>query len=188
MGVESADNLVYRYLNDEKLKKDIPWDEVDTCLDMQEISARDFIDQFSLQLRHEINEDHISFFKSPKTDDTTRILDVLNALRLRGRRSFSVKSGVQRINDREAENDLNDIKKLITFKEHDESNGECRHWGLFLHTEDSSELLEIRTSLIEHSRFFALKKSKNSPSLGRELLVLERGRFNQVAVNLPVDI
>lgn len=186
--MESANELVYRYLNEGKLKKDIPWDKVDTCLDMQEISARNFIEQFSLELRPEINEDHVSFFKSPKADDTNRILDVLNALRLRGRKSFSVKSGVQRINDREAEDDINDIKTLITFKEHDETNGECRHWGLFLHTENYSELLEIRTSLIEHSRFFALKKSKDSPNLGRELLVLEDGKFNRVAKNLPIDI
>lgn len=176
MSEAPAEDYVYRYLKKDHIKEDSPWPESECSLQVTSASATDFIQETTFDLRE--REEHISFFCSKKESDLERILDALNELQKRsGRRDrFPVKSGMMRINHKIACEDINDPKKLITLADNDPTEADCRHYGLFIHAETDLERLEVINSLIELSKFFALRKMSNGPDR-RNVMELFEGKY-----------
>ncbi|MEE4745063.1 hypothetical protein V2K30_08160 [Pseudomonas alliivorans] len=120
-----------------------------------------------LELRD--GEDNVSFFWSHYSHDIDKILHTLNELSIRRPvgSKFSTRSGMLKIDAIEAMDSINFPKKLIRFECTDESPTGCIHHGLFFETDDVKQLLEIRSSIVELSDFFVIKKLDKTQ---RELL------------------
>lgn len=165
----SAAPYLFRYLKSSHIQEDIPWDSIIDSVTLDCLSSSDAISSGALELREK--EDYVSLFWSPKNDDLSRILHTLNELKARGRDTFSARSGMMKIDATEAKEDINDVEELIDFKVTDTDPKDCVHFGLFFLVSDSLKLLEIRSSIIELSEFFALKKSSKST---RDILGIDR--------------
>lgn len=172
----ASETLVYRYLKPTDIRFQLPWSQVDSSVTLTESSGGEFIEVATFDLRKERSETAVSFFRSFKLDDTNRILDVLNELRHRRTNGgklegsgFAVNAGVMRIDYERAHEDLNDEHEVITFKDDDSSNRECRHYGLTITPNTTTSRLEIINALLELSKFFALKQKSKKPDT-REIM------------------
>ncbi|HBN9701310.1 TPA: hypothetical protein NDU34_005768 [Pseudomonas aeruginosa] len=172
----TAETLVYRYLKPSDIRGHLCWSEVDSSVTLAESRGGEFVEIATFDLREERKEKAVSFFRSFKGDDTNRILDVLNELRYRRTRSgkladsgFAVNAGMMRINYELAHEDLNDEHEVIIFKDDDDSNRECRHYGLTITPNATTPRLEIINALLELSKFFALKQTSKKPDT-REIM------------------
>lgn len=67
-----------------------------------------------------------------------------------------------RINAVQAMRDINDVEEMIEFKCTDEEPKGCIHHGLFYLVDDTLSMLEVRSSIIEKSSFYAIKKVSSS--------------------------
>ncbi|MCV2220561.1 hypothetical protein [Pseudomonas mercuritolerans] len=176
MTEHSAETLVYRYLKPSDIRGHLCWSQVDSSVTMTESCGGEFVEFATFDLRKERNEKAVSFFRSFKVDDTNRILDVLNELRYRKTKGgkledsgFAVNAGMMRIDYERAHEDLNDEREVIVFKDDDASGRECRHYGLTITPNATTSRLEIINTLLELSKFFALKQRSKKPDT-REIM------------------
>lgn len=176
MNKRATEPLVYRYLKPSDIRSQLSWSQVDSLVTLKESHGGEFVEIATFDLRKDINETAVSFFRSFEADDTNRILDVLNELRYRrtegGKlddKGFAVNAGIMRINYEVAHEDLNDEKVVILFKDDDKSNRVCRHYGLSIIPNATTPRLEIINALLELSKFFALKQKTKKPDT-REIM------------------
>lgn len=185
MNVESQENLLYRYLKSSHIKDSICWTKVCSSVEIENATSEAFIHEAAFDLRP--HEQNVSFFKSPHTNETGRILDVLNELKFRrSGTGFSARSGVMKIDYITAQEDLNDIREVIRFEDNDRSPRSCRHFGLQIFTSTDLERLETVNALIELSSFFALKKTSGNPDTRDILQLTEQGQFFELAHSIPI--
>lgn len=196
----TTETLVYRYLKPSDIRGQLCWSQVDSSVTLTESRGGEFVEIATFDLRQELNETAVSFFRSFKIDDPNRILDVLNELRYRrtsgGRfadSGFAVNAGMMRIDYELAHEDLNDEHEVIIFKDDDSSNRECRHYGLTIIPNATTPRLEIINALLELSKFFALKQKSKKPDT-REIMEFsdaESAFFSiasSVVVSAPIAI
>lgn len=162
---------LFRYLKSSHIKDEIDWASIISDIEL-ECESTNMVADDALELRP--NEDYVSLFWSCKENDVMKILDTLNELKQRGRDSFSSKSGMLKINAIEAMIEINDIEEMISFKCTDANPTACIHHGLFYLSQDTLSRLEIRSSIVEISEFFAIKKIDRTT---RQILKLEDSRF-----------
>lgn len=185
MSESSGENFVYRYLKSSDIKGDVCWSTIDSTVSLTHAAAKDFIEEATFDLR--AGETDVSFFRSRKSDDTNRILDVLNELRYRrSGGGFSVNSGMMKLDFEIAHEDLNDEGEVVLFTDNDKTNRECRHYGLYIRASTNLERLEIVNALLEMSRFFALKKKAKNPDTRDLLEFQEPGGFFVIAQDVHV--
>lgn len=174
--------FLFRYLKSSHIKDEIPWDSIIESVHLTCLSSSDAISASALELREE--EEYVSLFWSPGADDLARIIDTLNELKARGRDRFSARSGMMKIDAVQAMADINDVEHLIDFKATDPHPKGCVHFGLFFLVTDSLKLLEVRSSIIELSDFFALKKLDNA---SRDILCLDREqRITRIGAGIAI--
>jgi hypothetical protein len=176
MTERTTEALVYRYLKPSDIRGQLCWSQVDSNVTLTESHGGEFVEIATFDLRKELSETAVSFFRSFKADDTNRILDVLNELRFRKTNGgkfkdtgFAVNAGMMRINFEVAHEDLNDEHEVILFKDDDSSSRECRHYGLSITPNATTPRLEIINALLELSKFFALKQRSKKPDT-REIM------------------
>lgn len=166
---------LFRYLKSSHLKDEIDWGSIVENIEL-ECKSTDMVADDALELRPK--EDYVSLFWSCKDNDVMKILDTLNELKHRGRDSFSAKSGMLKINAIEAMLAINDVEEMINFKCTDSDPRACIHHGLYYVTKDTLGQLEVRSSIVEMSDFFAIKKIDKE---NRKILKLDAGNHFQVA-------
>lgn len=185
--MSSNNNYVYRYLKATDIKGNIAWADVDSNVHVSQGSSTDFISETTFELRPP--EEDVSFFRSFRDLDASRILEVLSELHYRrDGGGFSVNSGMMRIDFEVAHEDLNDIRETIRFQDNDKSNRECRHYGLYILTKTSIERLETVNALIELADFYALKQKNKSPDTRDVLAFVEGGEFFRIAADVQYAI
>ena len=178
----TANTYVYRYLKTGDIKGSISWAEIDCDVTVDHARAADFICAETFD--PDPGEKDISFFRSFRGNDTSRILDVLSEmLKRRNGNGFSVNSGMMRIDFEEAHEDLNDIRETVKFIDNDKTKNECRHYGLVINSTSSLDRLETVTALIELSEFYALKQKSKKPDRRDILHFAGRGKFDKIAEN-----
>ncbi|WP_218565887.1 hypothetical protein [Pseudomonas sp. o96-267] len=174
----NAEALVYRYLKPSDIRCQLCWSQVDSSVILAESKGGEFVESATFDLRAARKESAVSFFKSFKMDDANRILDVLNELRFRRTRGgkledkgFAVNAGMMRINYERAHEDLNEEQIVVLFEDDDgeDSDRECRHYGLSIIPNATTPRIEIINALLELSRFFALKQRSKKPDT-REIM------------------
>lgn len=172
---------LFRYLKSSHIKDEIDWASIVEDIELK-CESTDMVADDALELRP--SEDYVSLFWSCKHNDVMKILDTLNELKHRGRDSFSAKSGMLKINAIEAMLAINDIEEMITFKCTDTDPTACIHHGLYYKTEDTLGQLEVRSSIVEMSEFFAIKKIDKQ---NRQILKLDAGaRFEMICETIQV--
>ncbi len=175
---------LFRYLKSTHISNNIDWDSIVASVSL-ECSPTNLVTDDMLDLRE--GEDHVSFFWSHQGSDIDKILHTLHELSVRrplGSR-FSTKSGMIKINAIEAMEFINYPHQLIRFECTDEIASGCIHHGLFFDTDDTNKLLDIRSSIVELSDFFVIKKIDKT---NRELLsVDEDGQPHMVGFLKGID-
>ncbi|WP_130930670.1 hypothetical protein [Pseudomonas sp. Sample_24] len=172
---------LFRYLKSSHIKDEIDWASIMSEIEL-ECESTDMVTDDALELR--ANEDYVSLFWSCKDNDVMKILDTLNELKHRGRDSFSAKSGMLKINAIEALSQINDVEDMIVFKCTDSDPGACIHHGLYYVTDSALDRLEVRSSIVEMSEFFAIKKVDRQ---SRQILKLDSGsRFEMVCESVSI--
>jgi hypothetical protein len=158
---------LFRYLKSSHIKDEIDWASIMEGVVLQ-CESIDMVADDALELRPD--EDYVSMFWSCKENDMMKILDTLNELKARGRDSFSAKSGMLKINALQAMREINDTDKLIEFRCTDVKPAACIHHGMYYCTNNTLQRLEVRSSVIELSEFFAIhkvdKKTRSIRKLG----------------------
>ncbi|NMZ15927.1 hypothetical protein HBO08_02695 [Pseudomonas rhodesiae] len=176
MNERTTETWVYRYLKPSDIRFQLCWSQVDSSVILTDAHSGDFVEIATFDLRKEREETAVSFFRSFKSDDLHRILDVLNELRYRRTNGgqladsgFAVNAGIMRINYEVAHEDLNDEQVVVLFKDDDNSTRDCRHYGLSIMPNPTTPRLEIINALLELSKFFALKQQSKKPDT-REIM------------------
>lgn len=138
------------------MEETIDWESIVDNV-VLEFNPTDMIKDDAMELR--ADEPYVSFFWSYYENDYDKILHTLNELKARrSNNKFSAKCAMLRINAVQAMNDINDVDEMIEFRCTDKDPKGCIHHGLFYLVEDSLSMLEIRSSIIEKSNFYAIKK------------------------------
>lgn len=148
--------FLFRYIRSGHMEDAIDWESIvdNVILDFQ---PTEMIKDDAMELR--ADEDYVSFFWSYYEDDSNKILHTLNELKARrNNNKFSARCAMLKVDAKQAMIDINDVDEMIEFRCTDEAPKGCIHHGLFYLVEDTLSMLEIRSSIIEKSSFFAIKK------------------------------
>lgn len=177
--------FLYRFSNYSNLNKNISWKDVfinDLTIDENNFNMPVKIDCFSLSEKDKKNGNYLSFYFANGINSITRIGKCFLSLKINRNNNFPTFFGFCEINKELAEKNINDECDIISFSQEGElTNEETIHYGMKYLTDNESEILEAKTSLVLFSKFFPCR-NKHSP---RELGCFTRDR--KIAFTYKLD-